>query len=133
VRPGRAIEIANMLINSVNAISRYEVFFFFVILPASIKDYYIKNRQYSITINYIILKFSNISTILLFVKIMKILPVTAPAKGILICYLLHICKMEPPTGVEQRPGACGFWGAYGVGISAGMFISIISKTTPLAV
>lgn len=28
-------------------------------------------------------------------------------------------------------GACGFWGACGAGISAGMFISIISKSTPL--
>ena len=30
-------------------------------------------------------------------------------------------------------GACGFWGACGAGISAGMFISIISGSTPLAV
>lgn len=29
-------------------------------------------------------------------------------------------------------GACGFWGACGAGISSGMFISIISKSTPLA-
>lgn len=29
-------------------------------------------------------------------------------------------------------GACGFWGACGAGISAGMFISIISGSTPLA-
>lgn len=28
-------------------------------------------------------------------------------------------------------GACGFWGACGAGISAGMFISIISGSTPL--
>lgn len=28
-------------------------------------------------------------------------------------------------------GACGFWGACGAGISAGMFVSIISKSTPL--
>ena len=28
-------------------------------------------------------------------------------------------------------GTCGFWGACGAGISAGMFISIISKSTPL--
>ena len=28
-------------------------------------------------------------------------------------------------------GACGFWGACGAGISAGMFVSIISGTTPL--
>ena len=30
-------------------------------------------------------------------------------------------------------GACGFWGACGAGISAGMFVSIISDSTPLAV
>lgn len=28
-------------------------------------------------------------------------------------------------------GVCGFWGACGAGISAGMFVSIISKSTPL--
>ncbi len=30
-------------------------------------------------------------------------------------------------------GACGFWGACGAGISAGMFVSIISSSTPLSV
>jgi hypothetical protein len=30
-------------------------------------------------------------------------------------------------------GACGFWGACGAGISSGMFVSIISKSTPLSV
>lgn len=30
-------------------------------------------------------------------------------------------------------GACGFWGACGAGISSGMFVSIISNSTPLAV
>ncbi len=29
-------------------------------------------------------------------------------------------------------GACGFWGACGAGISTGMFVSIISNTTPLS-
>ena len=29
-------------------------------------------------------------------------------------------------------GVCGFWGACGAGISAGMFISIITGSTPLA-
>lgn len=28
-------------------------------------------------------------------------------------------------------GACGFWGACGAGISSGIFVSIISKSTPL--
>ncbi len=30
-------------------------------------------------------------------------------------------------------GACGFWGACGAGVSSGMFVSIISQSTPLAV
>lgn len=30
-------------------------------------------------------------------------------------------------------GACGFWGACGAGVSAGMFVSILSNSTPLAV
>ena len=30
-------------------------------------------------------------------------------------------------------GACGFWGACGAGISTGMFVSILSKSTPLSV
>ena len=29
-------------------------------------------------------------------------------------------------------GACGFWGACGAGITTGMFISIISNSTPLS-
>lgn len=35
-------------------------------------------------------------------------------------------------GKSVPGGACGFWGACGAGISAGMFVSIISKSTPLA-
>ena len=35
-------------------------------------------------------------------------------------------------GQRVPGGACGFWGACGAGISSGMFISIISKSTPLA-
>ena len=35
-------------------------------------------------------------------------------------------------GKSVPGGACGFWGACGAGISTGMFISIISKSTPLA-
>ena len=30
-------------------------------------------------------------------------------------------------------GACGFWGACGAGISTGIFVSILSKSTPLTV
>ena len=36
-------------------------------------------------------------------------------------------------GGQVPGGACGFWGACGAGISAGMFVSIISKSTPLTV
>ena len=35
-------------------------------------------------------------------------------------------------GKSVPGGACGFWGACGAGISSGMFISIISGSTPLA-
>ena len=35
-------------------------------------------------------------------------------------------------GKNVPGGACGFWGACGAGISSGMFVSIISKSTPLA-
>ena len=34
-------------------------------------------------------------------------------------------------GKNVPGGSCGFWGACGAGISSGMFISIISKSTPL--
>ncbi len=30
-------------------------------------------------------------------------------------------------------GACGFWGACGAGVSTGMFMSIVTKATPLAI
>ena len=36
-------------------------------------------------------------------------------------------------GRQVPGGVCGFWGACGAGISAGMFVSIISKSTPLTV
>ena len=36
-------------------------------------------------------------------------------------------------GKRVPGGACGFWGACGAGISTGMFISIISRSTPLSV
>ena len=35
-------------------------------------------------------------------------------------------------GKEVPGGACGFWGACGAGISTGMFVSIVTKATPLA-
>jgi len=35
-------------------------------------------------------------------------------------------------GKSVPGGACGFWGACGAGISTGMFISILSKSTPLS-
>ena len=34
-------------------------------------------------------------------------------------------------GSSVPGGACGFWGACGAGISAGMFISIVTGSTPL--
>ena len=36
-------------------------------------------------------------------------------------------------GKNVPGGACGFWGACGAGISSGMFVSIISGSTPLTV
>ncbi len=35
-------------------------------------------------------------------------------------------------GQKVPGGACGFWGACGAGISAGMFVSIVTGSTPLA-
>lgn len=35
-------------------------------------------------------------------------------------------------GKQVPGGACGFWGACGAGISAGQFVSIATKSTPLA-
>ncbi len=35
-------------------------------------------------------------------------------------------------GKEVPGGACGLWGACGAGISAGMFVSIVTGSTPLA-
>ena len=34
-------------------------------------------------------------------------------------------------GSKVPGGACGFWGACGAGISSGMFISIVTGSTPL--
>lgn len=34
--------------------------------------------------------------------------------------------------VRVFQGSCGFWGACGAGISTGMFISIISQSTPMS-
>ena len=36
-------------------------------------------------------------------------------------------------GKSVPGGACGFWGACGAGVSAGMFVSILSQSTPLSV
>ena len=47
---------------------------------------------------------------------------------------LHNALIEMMNRGKSVPGgACGFWGACGAGISAGMFISIITKSTPLSV
>ena len=46
---------------------------------------------------------------------------------------LHSSLIEMLNRGKSVPGgACGFWGACGAGISSGMFVSIISKSTPLA-
>lgn len=46
---------------------------------------------------------------------------------------LHSALIEMMNRGRGVPGGtCGFWGACGAGISAGMFISIISNSTPLA-
>ena len=36
-------------------------------------------------------------------------------------------------GKQVPGGACGFWGACGAGLSSGMFVSIISHSTPLTI
>lgn len=36
-------------------------------------------------------------------------------------------------GRKVPGGACGFWGACGAGVSAGMFVSIVTGSTPLSV
>ncbi len=41
-------------------------------------------------------------------------------------------KEMKSRGQRVPGGACGFWGACGAGISSGMFVSIISGSTPLA-
>ena len=47
---------------------------------------------------------------------------------------LHGALIEMLNRGKKVPGgACGFWGACGAGVSSGMFISIISKSTPLTV
>lgn len=46
---------------------------------------------------------------------------------------LHSTLIEMMNRGKNVPGGvCGFWGACGAGLSSGMFISIISKSTPLA-
>ena len=46
---------------------------------------------------------------------------------------LEKALMEMQSRGKSVPGgACGFWGACGAGISAGMFASIITKATPLS-
>jgi len=46
---------------------------------------------------------------------------------------LHKALLEMQSRGKKVPGgACGFWGACGAGVSAGMFISIVTGSTPLA-
>ncbi len=45
---------------------------------------------------------------------------------------LHKALVEMQSrGKEVPGGACGFWGACGAGVSTGMFVSIITGSTPL--
>ena len=45
---------------------------------------------------------------------------------------LHSALIEMMSRGKSVPGgACGFWGACGAGISTGMFVSILTKATPL--
>lgn len=45
---------------------------------------------------------------------------------------LEKCLVEMQSRGKQVPGgACGFWGACGAGVSSGMFVSIVTKSTPL--
>ncbi len=45
---------------------------------------------------------------------------------------LEKCLLEMQSRGKKVPGgACGFWGACGAGISAGMFVSIVTGSTPL--
>ncbi len=46
---------------------------------------------------------------------------------------LHKAIVEMQSRGKQVPGGvCGFWGACGAGLSSGMFVSIITGSTPLA-
>ena len=45
---------------------------------------------------------------------------------------LHTALAEMHKRAKQVPGgACGFWGCCGAGVSAGIFVSIITGATPL--
>ena len=44
----------------------------------------------------------------------------------------HALEEMRSRGGSVPGGACGFWGACGAGISSGMFVSIITASTPLA-
>lgn len=46
--------------------------------------------------------------------------------------LMSALREMKNRGQSVPGGACGFWGACGAGISSGMFVSIISGSTPLA-
>lgn len=45
---------------------------------------------------------------------------------------LEKCLVEMQSRGKQVPGgACGFWGACGAGVSSGIFMSIVTNSTPL--
>lgn len=46
---------------------------------------------------------------------------------------LHKALVEMQSRGKKVPGgACGFWGACGAGVSSGMFVSIVTGSTPLS-
>ena len=44
----------------------------------------------------------------------------------------HVMVGSALLTAYKNAGACGFWGACGAGVSAGMFVSIVTGSTPLA-
>lgn len=65
----------------------------------------------------------------------KELAKTRCVNGHYVCSDCHMQGLdsivELRRGKSVPGGACGFWGACGAGISTGMFVSIISRSTPL--
>lgn len=54
-----------------------------------------------------------------------------PFGGDSLCLIEKALQEMCGRGRSVPGGACGFWGVCGAGISAGVFVSIISKSIPL--